>query len=274
MADDRDGRWYYGYCQDAYERVLREALRDHRVDPNRVYLIGISEGAYTAYRLGAFMADRWAGAGSMAGGEPLPNAPPENMRNLAFRADIGERDTMFDRIGLNRRYGKALALLKADDGGGFQYMIEVHKGRGHGIEYRSCPHWLARFERNPWPQRVLWVNIDVHGRRRLQSYWLALDEAPVGRLEIDARTDRETNTVNVSIARREGEKLVADNRVALRVYLNDRLLDLDHPVHVVRNGAEVFRGKVERSLPIMLRTLTERGDPNYCFAAEVRLPRG
>ena len=40
------------------------------------------------------MADCWAGAGSMAGGEPLRNTPPENMRNSAFRADIGEKDTI------------------------------------------------------------------------------------------------------------------------------------------------------------------------------------
>ena len=40
------------------------------------------------------------------------NAPPENMRNIAFRADIGEKDTMFDRVGLNRRYGQALEQLR------------------------------------------------------------------------------------------------------------------------------------------------------------------
>ncbi len=271
MADDRDGRWYYGYCQDAYDRVVREAIRYHNVDPNRVYLIGISEGAYTAYRLGAFMADRWAGAGSMAGGEPLNNAPPANMRNLAFRADIGERDTMFDRLGLNQRYEEALAKLKHDDPDGFEYMIEVHEGRGHGIEYRSCPQWVFNFTRNPWPERVRWVNIDVHGRRRMQSYWLALDAAPEGQLELDARIDRDTNTVSVDVARREGENLIPDNTTSFRVYLNDALVDLDRPVRVLRNGDEVANGPVERRLATMVQTLAERGDPNYCFPAVIEV---
>ncbi len=111
MADDNDGRWYYNYCQDAYDKVVRAAILHHEVDPDRIYLIGISEGAYTAYRMGSFMADRWAGAGSMAGGEPVKNAPPENMRNMAFRADIGEHDTMFDRVGLNRRFDEVLDEL-------------------------------------------------------------------------------------------------------------------------------------------------------------------
>ena len=69
MADDNDGRWYYNYCQDAYEQVIRQGILFHDVDPNRVYLIGISEGAYTAFILGSFFADRWAGSGSMAGGK-------------------------------------------------------------------------------------------------------------------------------------------------------------------------------------------------------------
>ncbi len=275
MADDRDGRWYYDYCQDAYDRVVREAIRYHRVDPNRVYLIGISEGAYTAYRLGAFMADRWAGAGSMAGGEPLHHAPPANLRNLAFRADIGERDTMFDRVGLNRRYGEALAKLKQEDADGFAYMVKVHQGRGHGIDYRACPQWVFKFKRNPWPKRVRWINIDVHGRRRLQSYWLALDAAPERRLELDARVDRKTNTVSVDVTRREGNdaRLVPDDTVSFRVYLNDALLDLDRPVRVLRNGQEVANALIPRRLSTMLRTLAERGDPNYCFPAVIEVAR-
>lgn len=272
MADDRDGRWYYSYCQDAYDRVVREAILVHDVDPNRVYLIGISEGAYTAYRLGAFMADRWAGAGSMAGGEPLANAPPENMRNLAFRADIGERDTMFDRVGLNRRYGEALDELKSEDAEGFEHTIKVHAGRGHGIDYRPCPKWLANYERNPYPNRVRWVNIDVHGRRRMQSYWMALDQLPTDRkqrIEFDARLDRESNSIHVEVKDLGAEEAVANDEIRFKIYLNDQMLNLDKPVHVLRNGKEVFSGKVERRAEVLLRTLAERGDPYYSFPVEI-----
>lgn len=272
MADDRDGRWYYSYCQDAYDRVVREAMLVHDVDPNRVYLIGISEGAYTAYRLGAFMADRWAGAGSMAGGEPLGNAPPENMRNLAFRADIGERDTMFDRVGLNRRYGEALERLKVDDEDAFEHVVEVHAGRGHGIDYRPCPKWLAEFKRDPYPDRVRWVNIDVHGRRRMQSYWLALDQAPEGkqRIEFDARVDRKTNSIHVDV-KNLAEETTPNNEIGFKVYLNDEMLNLDVPVQVIRNGEEVFSGKVERRASVLLKNLAERGDPYFSFPVEIKV---
>jgi predicted esterase len=273
MADDNDGRWYFGYCQDAYDRVIRAAILHRHVNPNRVYLIGISEGAYTAYRMGAFMADRWAGAGSMAGGEPLGNAPPENMRNIAFRADIGEKDTLFDRVGLNRRYGQALEKLKKDDPDGFPYQINVQAGRGHGIDYRPCPQWLVQYQRNPWPRRVTWTVIKVDGRRKKQLYWLALDrEPPAWPIYIDARIDRKANRVTVTIEKDAADgRRVQTNSVALRVYLNDELLDLDQAVTVVRNGVEVFQDTVQRNVATMMRSLAERGDPCYLFPAVVTL---
>lgn len=272
MADDNDGRWYYRYCQDAYDRAVRHGILFHNVDPNRVYLIGISEGAYTAYRMGAFMADRWAGAGSMAGGEPLRNAPPENMRNIAFRADIGERDTMFDRVGLNVRYGEALEKLQKDDADGFKHVINVQKGRGHGIDYGPCPKWLFENKRNPWPVRVTWMNINVHGRRRMQSYWLAIDEKPEGKLFFDARLDKAHNSVDVKVSRKlKDGKTEADNSVAFRVYLNDHMLDLEKPVRITRNGQAVFKGKVTRKAAVLMRSVAERGDPCHMFPSEVHI---
>ena len=268
MADDNDGRWYFNYCQDAYDRVVRAAIAHHNVDPNRIYLIGISEGAYTAYRLGAFMADRWAGAGSMAGGEPLKNAPPENMRNVAFRADIGEFDRMFDRIGLNRRYGEALGALKKDDPDGFRYMIHVAKGRGHGLDYTPCPAWILKYSRDPFAKRVLWKAILVHQRRKEQFYWLAMDEAPrQWPVYVDARIKGQT--VDVKIQKEKEGKRVDANDVSIRVYLNDKLLDLEKPVTVTCNGKQRFSGKLSRSVEVMMRSLAERGDPNYMFSAEV-----
>lgn len=274
MADDNDGRWYYNYCQDAYDKVVRAAILHHGVDPDRIYLIGISEGAYTAYRMGAFMADRWAGAGSMAGGEPIGNAPPENMRNIAFRADIGEHDTMFDRVGLNRRYGEALEDLQKSDPKGYLHKINVQPGRGHGIDYKPCPEWLFKHERNPWPRRVTWKVINVHGRIRKQFYWLALDQSPIGGpVYIDARIDKGRQTVNLVVEKEGADgKRVPTNDTALRVYLNDGLLNLDQSVCIIRNGEEVFKGTVSRSGAVMLKSLAERGDPSYMFPAEVAVP--
>ncbi len=44
---------------------------------------------------------------------------------------------MFDRVGLNRRYGEALAKLKGEDSHGYEHHIAIHGGRGHGIDYAA-----------------------------------------------------------------------------------------------------------------------------------------
>jgi len=71
MADDREGRWYYGYNQIFIDRLIQQAILFKDADPDRIYLQGISEGGYTAFRLGSMMADRWAGSCAMAAAEPI-----------------------------------------------------------------------------------------------------------------------------------------------------------------------------------------------------------
>lgn len=61
-------RWWQKAKQFAWEKLLRQALLLGEIDPNRVYVFGISEGGYGSQRLASFYADYWAAAGSMAGG--------------------------------------------------------------------------------------------------------------------------------------------------------------------------------------------------------------
>ena len=67
-------RWWQKSKQYAWEKLLREALVSGKVNPDRIYILGISEGGYGSQRLAAFYADYLAAAGPMAGGEPLKNA--------------------------------------------------------------------------------------------------------------------------------------------------------------------------------------------------------
>jgi hypothetical protein len=273
MADDNDGRWWYGYCQAIYDRAIRCAILFRDADPNRVYVMGISEGGYAAYRLGAQMADRWAGSCALAAAEPLDTSPPENFRNLPFRCGIGERDTMFDRIGLARRYFARLTELRAADGATNAYVnfLDAQAGRGHGIDYREGPEWVACFARDPWPERIVWTSQPLHGVRREQMYWLALDQAPAkGPLHLTAT--RTGNTVNLTadLPGATGSRQAAEG-ITLRVYLNDTMVNLDQPVTVRVNGKTVHEGKAPRRVATLARSLNERGDPCYCFPAEVEV---
>ena len=272
MADDREGRWWYDHCQLAYDRLIRAALLFREVDPDRIHLIGISEGGYAALRLPANQPDRFASAGAMAAAEPLATAPPANLRNTPVRIDIGVGDTMFDRVGLARKYAAELDRLRQEDPGGYLHHLNVQAGRGHGIDYRECPVWTLGHRRNPRPERIVWQPRKLHQTLHRTNFWLVLEEnaEPDPSLEIRAHADRSANRITLSA--RNGEAPASG--LPLGLYLDDRLVDLDREVEVICNGQRVHLGIVPRRLGTLAESLALRGDPAQAYPARlsVRVP--
>lgn len=274
MADDRQGRWWFDHNQRAFAEVIEKAILFRDVDPDRVYLMGISEGGYGAIRFAGNRPDRFAACGGMAAAEPLDTSPPENMRDVAMRIDIGERDTMFDRVGLARRMGERLAELKQQDPGGYDFMVNVQAGRGHGIDYSLCPQWLAQKVRNPRPDRVVWTVKPFDHEVALQSYWLQLDAVPAQMplyLTAVLRQNRLAITAEIGTGEK-GEARAPATAGVLRVRLDDKFADLDQPIEITRNGVARPPVRAERRLSVMARTLAERLDPQLCFPAEIAVP--
>lgn len=271
MADDRQGRWWFDHNQQAFDTVIRDAILFADVDPDRVHLLGISEGGYGAIRFAGNRPDRFAACNGMAAAEPLATSPPENMRNVALRIDIGERDTMFDRVGLARTMGERLATLRAADPGGYVHELVVQPGRGHGIDYAPGPRWLVDKVRTPRPDRVVWTVLPFHTQVALQSYWLALPERPTTMplyLRATVREQRLELVAEVDDPAHAGQRLPARScRVLVR--LDDGMADLDRDLEITVNGAKRPAVRPHRRLATMVHTLAERGDPRLCFPAEV-----
>ncbi|MCU0785408.1 MAG: hypothetical protein MUF81_15420 [Verrucomicrobia bacterium] len=283
MADDRLGRWWHKHNQVAFDQVINHAILHWNVDPNRVYLMGVSEGGYGTDILAPFMADRFAGANAMAAGVGLGN-PPANLRNLAFRTDVGETDYQFDRSPLAQKFHAELDRLQQLDPGGYVHSINLQAGRAHGIDYRQGILWITKYSRPPWPDRVVWVNQPLDGLRRERFYWVAIPAAPEkGDLRIDAAANRKNNTITIDIATLDGGNLdgnrthgkdnvaeahrTALGKTGVNLLLSDALLDLDKPVTVVANGKRVFNKKVARSARVIAAALAARPDPSACPTA-------
>jgi predicted esterase len=276
MADDRLGRWWHKHNIDIFTRVIRYAILFNDVDPNKIYIMGISQGGYGSCHLAPFMADLFAAAGPMAGGMMTVT---ENLRNLPFRSDIGEKDTMFKRIEYAQQLHEAIDAHKAKDPEGYKNVLAIQKGRGHGIDYSLSPTWLATHTRDPHPERIVWRCHNKHGIYRDSFYWLSLTNTPEkGEFEIVASLDKENNLVTITAeevipAKEKGgepsrKPLTASQIV---VHLNDAMLDLEKEITIELNGKQAFKGMVKRSHGTILQNLVERGDINYAFPAEVKV---
>lgn len=288
MANDNKGRWWMKHNHIAFDKIIRRAILFRDADPDRIYMMGISEGAYGTEALTPFFPDRFAGgcamSGGAGGGERL-----YNLRNVAYRNDSGEKDTMFDRIKLAHQAHDYLDELKKADPDGYDHSLAVQPGRGHGIDYKPGPAWISTKVRNTHPNKVNWLNYALDGQRRTDLYWLSLATAPERDTFITAAIQRDANRIVVTAhtnlpAGERKDPPVYDSTTSapaflrmpytdntLTLHLDDRLIDLDKPVTVILNDKEVFSGVVKRDTANMAQDIARYGDPGRVFPARVEI---
>jgi hypothetical protein len=287
MANDNKGRWWMKHNHIAFDEIIRRAILFRDVDPDRIYMMGISEGAYGTEAMTPFWGDRFAGGCAMAGGAG-GGERFYNLRNTAFRSDNGEGDTMFKRIELARQTHDYLEELKKKDPDGYDHSLAVQSGRGHGIDYKPGPAWIASKTRNTRPTKLCWFNFALDGERRKDFSWLSLARAPERDTLITAELRREENHIEItalinppevkdeSPVYNQSTPPPVGNRIpytgnTLTVHLDDPLLDLDKPITVNLNGKQAFRGRVERKASHMAGDIARHGDPGRVFPARLEL---
>lgn len=280
-------RWAIQSKQWAWEKLLRLAFLEDNIDANRIYFYGISEGGYGSQRLASFYADYLAGAGPMAGGEPLKNAPMENLANIAFSLRTGEMDHGFARNAMTENAAKTIAKLAEEHPGLYKNFIEIVPGMGHGINYEKTTPWLGKHVRNPHPTYFYWEDYDMYGRHRTGFYNIKVNETSRNNDEertcyevsikdntIDLKVQNVTYTTTHSIYNIPmlfARSYTPATKGNVTLFLSEELFDLSQPVKVLVNGKEVFCGKVKPSLEAMVESCAEFFDPERVFPAKIEV---
>lgn len=250
--------WHEPHIDRFFARLIEDLIVLEEVDPDRVYVLGYSAGGDGVYQLAPRMADHWAAAAMMAG---HPNGVSLlSLRNVPFALQVGANDAAYSRNRVGKEYGEQLDKLRKDDPKGYEHFVRIHEGKGHwmNLEDKAALPWMARFTRNPIPDRVVWKQTGTPHER---FYWLAVPAS-------EARPD------TLVIAQRNGpavEVVAAEKVSRLLIRLDDRMSDLDQPVKVIHAGKEIFSGTAARQVSTMVRTLAGRGDPKLIFDAEVEV---
>ncbi len=251
--------WHEPQIDPLFQQLIDAQVAINGVDPDRVYLMGYSAGGDGVWQLAPRMADRFAAAAMMAG---HPNeAGVASLRNLPFAIFMGGADSAYDRNRIAAERGAELERLHAADPGGYVSMTRIYPGLPHWMNRKDAEAlpWMAQFTRNPWPNRIVWVQDDVTHDR---FYWLRIPNAAAAKAgdRIEAVVKGQTITLTGSVP------------AGTVVRLSDRLLNLDQRVRIVVNGREVFDGRVQRTAAAIVQSLQDRLDPSSAATASVTLP--
>ena len=280
-------RWWQRSKQWTWERILRILMSMPEVDKNRIYVFGISEGGYGSQRLASFYADYWAAAGPMAGGEPLINAPVENLAHVPLSFLTGDKDFMFYRHLLTKTTGEKLDSIQRLYPNEYKHRVELIPDKGHSIDYTPTTTWLAQHKRNAQPRHFIWENLEMDGLKRNAFYNLqVLEETDAyrTRYEFTANAD---NSIDIKV---DGVKynatwkdphwgidmlfskdLTPAQHGHLRIFLSGQLVDLKKKVTVRINGKQVFCGKVKSSKKTRKLSQELWGDPMRDFKHAVEV---
>lgn len=272
------GTWWTRSSEELVLATIRAVRARYRIDPDRVYLTGMSNGGIGAWIIGMHHAPRFAAVAPMAGGIDDVLYPfLENLRDTPLYVIHGAQDRIMP-VWLSRHITNELARL----GIAFTYRehewSHPHAG-GHFFPRQELPalvKWFEHQRRDPYPRRVTvvrdashltdfgWVRIDATDRIAMFSEQLIDQHGDLIKNKVYAKL-----TVDV---RDENHLEVNTERVRrYTLFLNDVLVDFSMPVTVVTNGRTSFQGPVTPRVETLLRDVKRRRDVDRLFPAQVTI---
>lgn len=206
------------------------------VDFDRVYLVGMGAGVAAAAQIASESPDLFAAVIGRSG-DVAEGLVAHNFANLpSYFVSAGKGASDFaERVG-ELEYGNCTL---AAEGGEAEVL-----------------GWIQETTRVSNPERVVLVTSDPKVNK---AYWIEMPAAEAER-RIEAKIDRETNTITVDGTGSESVTLL----------LNDQLVDLGRPVKVVCNGLEHVN-EIPRNRKTMLDMMYKRrSDPGKVYVARNR----
>lgn len=272
------GAWFTRRAEELVLETIRQTRHRYHVDPDRVFLTGMSNGGIGTWLIGMHHAPLFAGLAPMASGLDDVLMPfLANLRNTPVYIIHGAKDRVMP-VDLSRSIAREL------DGLGYAYVYREHQREhpmagGHYFPREELPDlvaWFNRQRREPLPTSLTVVRDGSH----FQPFnWVRLDSTdPIAAFSEDLVDKRDER-----IKRREYAKLdasiVGNNRIEVKaehvqrysLFLNEQLIDLSKPLTVVTNGRLSFEGTLTPSVETLLRQARLRQDPERLFPVHLTI---
>ncbi len=247
--------WHEGHVDQFFDRLITDMIVLENVNPDRVYIMGYSAGGDGVYQLAPRMADRLAAASMMAG---HPNeSRPDGLRNIGFTLHMGAKDSAYNRNKVAAEWGEKLAALQKSDPDGYVHSVTLHEGKGHWMNLQDAVAvpWMAKFTRNSWPKKVVWVQDDVTHSR---FYWLSVD-----------RTQAKAGDEFIAEIKDQNIEVLKGGSQDFRLLLNDACMNLDQPIVVKMPDGKTSEHHATRTIAAICESLLDRNDPASAYSATI-----
>ena len=272
------GTWWTRPSEELVLATIEAVRAQYRIDPDRIYLTGMSNGGIGAWIIGMHHAPRFAAVSPMASGIDDVLFPfLENLRHTSLYVIHGAADQIMP-VWLSRSVTNELARL------GIAYTYREHEwthphAGGHFFPRQELPalvEWFRKQHRDPYPRSVTvvrdashltdfgWVRIDATDRIAMFSEQL-----------IDQHGDLIKNHVYAKLAVdvRAGNHIEVNTERVRRytLFLNDALINFSEPLTVVTDGRTSFQGTVTPRVETLLRDVRRRRDVDRLFPAQLTI---
>ena len=266
------GAWFTRGAEELVLSTIRSVQRRYHIDPDRIFLTGMSNGGIGAWVIGMHDAPLFAGIAPMASGLDNVLMPfLANLRSTPIYIIHGTKDQVMP-VELSRTITEELTRL------GYPFVYREHDREhpmagGHYFPREELPelvNWLNAQRRNPLPTTVTVVRDASH----FQPFgWVRIDATDlIAAFSEDLVSKRDDQIKRREYARLEAS-IVAPNRIEVQadrvqrysLFLNEQLIDSSKPLVVLTNGHVSFEGPVTPSLETLLRQARLRQDSRQLF---------
>jgi len=272
------GAWFTRRAEELVLETIRQAGQRYHVDPDRVFLTGMSNGGIGAWLIGMHYAPLFAGLAPMASGLDNVLMPfLANLRSTPVYIIHGVKDQVMP-VDLSRSIVRELDLL------GYPHVYREHQREhpmagGHYFPREELPDlvaWFNRQRREPLPRSLTVVRDGSH----FQVFnWVRFDSTdPIAAFSEDL-VDKRDERIKRRVYARLDASIVGSNRIEVKaehvqqysLFLNEQLIDFSKPLTVVTNGRLSFEGTVTPSVETLLRQARLRQDPGRLFSVHLTI---
>ncbi|WP_342348879.1 hypothetical protein [uncultured Nitrospira sp.] len=272
------GSWWTRFGEDLALKVLHEVQTQYHIDPDRIFLTGMSNGGIGTWIIGMHYADHFAGIAPMASGIDDVLFPfVENLVHTPVYVIHGSADQVMP-VQLSRD------LVKEMERRGIPYQYQEHTwthphAGGHFFPKQALPELIAWFDgqqRDSLPRTISLVRDASH----LTPFsWVRIDMtdqiAAFTENLIDSRDEFITGGVYAKLHAQvtaPNKIVVSTNRIRrYTLFLNQDLVDFSKPVIVETNGKVSYEGMVEPRIDTLLQEVRHRSDTHILFPAKLTI---